>query len=76
MKKREKPMSGKDDGCAERVLAKALVQAGARKSPGETVRLRPAQIERLAPRGYFEEPAPAKPRRGDSSTKHQEDQDP
>lgn len=43
----------------KRVLAKPLVQAGERREPGETVELRPDQIARLEPEGYFEAPVPA-----------------
>ena len=42
----------------ERVLARPMTQAGIRRAPGETVELRPDQIERLEPGGYFR-PAPA-----------------
>lgn len=42
----------------ERRLAKPLVQAGRLLEPGEIVRLRPDQIERLAPDGYFAEDSP------------------
>lgn len=41
----------------KRVLAKPLVQAGERREIGETVELRPDQIARLEPEGYFEAPA-------------------
>ena len=44
-----------------RTLARALVVAGERKRPGDRVRLRPDQIARLAPEGYFA--APKQPRR-------------
>ena len=37
----------RNDGREDRVLAKPLIQAGERREPGETVRLRPDQIERL-----------------------------
>ena len=43
----------------KRVLAKPLIQAGERREPGETVELRPDQIARLEPDGYFEPVAPA-----------------
>ena len=43
----------------KRVLAKPLVQAGERREIGETVELRPDQIARLEPEGYFAAPAPA-----------------
>ena len=43
-----------DDGRIERVLARELVNRGRLLQPGDTVRLRPAQIERLEPDGYFE----------------------
>lgn len=42
----------------KRVLAKVLIQNGIRREPGETVELRPDQIERLEPKHYF---APAPP---------------
>ena len=38
----------------ERLLAKALVQAGVEKQPGETVSLRADQIARLEAEGCFE----------------------
>ncbi len=44
------------DGREERILARPLVQAGVERMPGETVRLRPAQIERLEQEGYFTSP--------------------
>ena len=47
------------DGRIERTLARELVQGGNLRQPGETVRLRPDQIERLEPGGYFE---PAQPK--------------
>ena len=57
----------RNDGREDRVLAKPLIQAGERREPGETVRLRPDQIERLEGDGYFEaakaparKPSPAK----------------
>ena len=37
----------------ERVLARDLVQRGILRRPGETVLLRPDQIARLEPDGYF-----------------------
>ena len=43
-----------DDGRIERVLARELIQANVLRKPGETVRLRPDQIARLEPDGYFE----------------------
>ena len=48
-------------GREKRVLAKPLVQGGQPKAPGDEVWLRPDQIERLAPGGFFktDEPAPA-----------------
>lgn len=45
------------DGRQERILARPMTVAGAALAPGETVRLRPDQIERLEPEGYFEPPA-------------------
>lgn len=48
-----------DDTRQERVLAKPLIQAGLLRKPGETVRLRPGQIERLEVDGYFEAAARA-----------------
>lgn len=39
-----------------RTLAKPLVQAGATREAGETVLLRPDQIARLEPLGYFAAP--------------------
>ena len=47
-----------DDGRIPRVLARPLVQAGVERAAGETVRLRPDQVERLAPDDYFEPPTP------------------
>ena len=47
------------DGRIPRVLARPLIQAGALRDAGETVRLRPDQVERLEPEGYLE-PAPKK----------------
>ena len=44
-----------------RTLARALVVAGERKRPGDRVRLRPDQIARLEPEGYFA--APKQPRK-------------
>lgn len=48
-----------NDGRIPRVLARPLVQAGALRAAGETVRLRPDQVERLEPEGCLE-PAPKK----------------
>ena len=45
----------------ERVLAKPMVQGGVEHAAGETVLLRPDQVERLEADGYFAEP---KSRRG------------
>ena len=50
-------MTERKPATAERVtrtLAKPLIQAGVRREPGEEVALRPEQIERLEPEGYFE----------------------
>lgn len=52
------PAPDPDDGRVERTLARDLVQRGALRRPGETVRLRPDQIARLEPDGYFEAAAP------------------
>ena len=38
----------------ERTLARPLRVAGVQREPGATVRLRPDQIARLEPDGYFE----------------------
>ena len=43
----------------KRVLAKVLIQGGRRREPGETVELRPDQIERLEPEKYFAPLPPA-----------------
>ena len=40
-----------------RILARELIQAGELRRAGDTVTLRPDQVEYLEPRGYFE-PAP------------------
>ena len=48
-----------DDGRTPRVLARPLIQAGVERAAGETVRLRPDQVERLEPDGYFEPPTGA-----------------
>ena len=37
----------------DKVLARPIVQAGVLREPGETITLTPAQVERLAPEGYF-----------------------
>jgi hypothetical protein len=52
-----------------KTLARPLVQAGVRREPGEVVALRPDQIERLAPDGYFEDAQDAQdaPQRGSKS---------
>lgn len=42
------------DGRIERTLARELINDGRLLQPGETVRLRPEQIERLEPEGFFE----------------------
>ena len=48
-----------------RVLARPLVQAGTLRARGETVELRPDQIARLEPAGYFRPASkPAKPEGG------------
>ena len=52
----------------KRVLAKAIIQAGVERNAGETVELRPDQIARLEPDGYFESEAPARERRGGAGT--------
>ena len=65
-------MAEKDEGSVECVLAKALVQAGELKEPGETVWLRSDQIERLEPEGYFEHAVSARTGRGKAQTKKQE----
>ena len=44
-----------------RILARPLIQAGMKKEPGDEVLLRPDQIERLEPEGYFR---PAAKRKG------------
>ena len=49
----------------ERVLARELTQRGILRRPGETVLLRPDQIARLEPDGYF---MPHKPARKEGST--------
>ena len=36
-------------------LARELIQRGLVRRPGETVELRPDQIDRLRPEGYFDE---------------------
>ena len=46
-----------DDGRIERTLARELRHRRVLLPPGAKVRLRPDQIERLEPEGYFE-PAP------------------
>ena len=51
----------------KRVLARSLVQAGEHRAIGETVELRPDQIARLEPEGYFEAPAPAPADKGGKS---------
>ena len=51
-----------DDGRTPRVLARPLIQAGALRAAGETVRLRPEQVERLEPEGYLERA----PKKGDA----------
>ena len=38
----------------KRVLARPIIQAGIERQIGETVELRPDQVERLEPEGYFE----------------------
>ena len=48
----------------ERVLAKPLIQRGVRREPGETVLLRPDQIERLEPEGYLRAAGAAKAKPG------------
>ena len=53
-----------DDGRTPRVLARPLVQAGVERAAGETVRLRPDQVERLELDGYLEPPTPG-PAKGD-----------
>lgn len=37
----------------DKVLARPMVQAGKLYQPGDTITLTPAQVERLAPLGYF-----------------------
>ena len=59
-------------GREARVLARPLVVAGELRQPGETVRLTPAQIDRLEPEGYFEKA----PRRAKTDTKRQEEPEP
>ena len=46
-------MTRKSDAREERVLARPMIQAGIERAPGETVRLRPDQIERLQAQGYL-----------------------
>ena len=41
----------------KKTLARPLILAGVRREPGETVTLRPDQVERLAPQGYFDDGA-------------------
>ena len=63
-----------DDGREERTLAKPIEQAGVLREPGETVRLRPDQIARLEPEGYFKNPAGAgKTRRTKAETRPEEE---
>ena len=64
--------SQEDDGREARVLAKPIEQAGVLREPGETVRLRPDQIARLEPEGYFKNPAGAgKTRRTKAETQQE-----
>ena len=44
---------GAPDGLESRVLKRPLTLAGRERAPGETVRLRPDQVERLTAEGYF-----------------------
>ncbi len=46
-------MTRKTDTREERILARPMIQAGIERAPGETVRLRPDQIERLQAQGYL-----------------------
>ena len=44
------------------------------REPGETARLRPDQIARLEPEGYFEKPAAGKTRRTKAQTRPEEEE--
>ena len=55
MTRERRTKAGADDGRRAVTLKRELWQRGELKRPGETVRLRPDQIDRLRPEGYFEE---------------------